>query len=95
MALFAIICRDRPNALEARMAAREDHLAYVGTFGDQVKVAGPFLSDAGDMIGSLLIMEFADRAAAEAFAAGDPYGKAGVFEGVDILPWRVTRGSVG
>jgi hypothetical protein len=47
------------------------------------------------MVGSLLIMDFADRAAAEAFAADDPYRKAGVFEGVDILPWRVTRGSLG
>ena len=93
--LFCIICRDRPNALEARMSARDAHLAFVDTFGGQVKVAGPFLSDEGQMIGSLLIMEFEDKAAAQAFVDGDPYGQVGVFEGVDILPWRVTRGALG
>ena len=31
------------------------------------------------MQGSLLLMEFADRAAAETFAQGDPYAKAGLF----------------
>ncbi len=95
MALFSIICRDKPGALEARMAARADHLAYVGGYGEAVKVAGPFLSDAGEMIGSLLIMEFADKAAAQAFVSGDPYGKAGVFASVEILAFRVTRGQIG
>jgi uncharacterized protein YciI len=95
MALFTIICRDRDRATEARAAARADHLAFVDTFGPQVKVAGPFLDDAGGMIGSLLIMEFEDRAAAQAFVDGDPYGKAGVFKSVEVLPWRVTRGSLG
>ncbi len=95
MALFSIICRDKPGALDARMAARADHLAYVGGFGEQVKVAGPFLSDDGDMMGSLLIMEFTDKAAAESFVAGDPYGKAGVFASVEVVAFRVTRGQLG
>ncbi len=95
MVLFCIICRDKANAQEARAAARAEHLAFVDTFGAQVKVAGPFLDDAGGMIGSLIIMDFADKAAAQAFVDGDPYGKAGVFGGVDILPWKVTRGALG
>jgi uncharacterized protein YciI len=33
-------------------------------------------------------MEFPDRAAAEAFAAGDPYRKAGLFESVIIRRWK-------
>ena len=40
------------------------------------------------MIGSLLILDLADRKAAEEFAADDPYGKAGLFESVTIHPWR-------
>lgn len=94
MALFSIICLDRPNALEARMGARADHLAFVDTFGSQVKIAGPFLSDDGQMIGSLLVMEFETKAEADAFVAGDPYGKAGVFESVTVYPFRVTRGGL-
>jgi uncharacterized protein YciI len=40
------------------------------------------------MTGSLLILDFADRTEAQAFADGDPYAKAGLFERVEIRPWR-------
>ena len=35
-------------------------------------------------------MAFPDRKAAEAFSAGDPYRKAGLFQTVTITPWRKT-----
>ena len=41
-------------------------------------------------VGSLLIMEFEDLAAARAFAQDDPFAKAGLFQSVDIRPWRKT-----
>jgi uncharacterized protein len=41
----------------------------------------------------LLIIEADDRVAAEAFAAGDPYRREGVFERVEIRPWRAALGS--
>ena len=44
--------------------------------------------DSESMIGSLLLMDFTDKAAAEAFAAGDPYAKAGLFASVHISPWK-------
>jgi uncharacterized protein YciI len=51
--------------------------------------AGPTLSEDGErMTGSLLILDFADRTEAQAFADGDPYAKAGLFERVEIRPWR-------
>jgi uncharacterized protein YciI len=40
------------------------------------------------MAGSLVILDVADRAAAEAWAAGDPYAKAGLFAQVAIRPWN-------
>ena len=39
-------------------------------------------------MGSLLIIDFPDRVAAESCAAGDPYAKAGLFESVEIRPWK-------
>jgi hypothetical protein len=44
--------------------------------------------DGNSMTGSLLIMDFPDRAAVEAFAAGDPYAAAGLFESVVIRRWK-------
>jgi len=94
MSLFVLTCIDKPNALDARMAAREGHLAYVRENIEMVKLAGPFLSEAGEMAGSMLILEAPDRAAVEAFSAADPYVKAGVFGSVDIRAFKCSIGSL-
>ena len=93
MSLFVLTCLDKPNSLDVRLGAREAHLAYVAERG-VLKLGGPFLNEAGDMAGSLMIVEVADLAAAHAFNANDPYTKAGLFESVDIRPFRVTVGSL-
>lgn len=88
---FALICRDKPGALQTRLDNRTAHLAYIETTG-VVEMAGPFLDDAGQMMGSLVIVEVADRAAAEAWAAGDPYAKAGLFDSVTVQAWKKVIG---
>ncbi len=50
---------------------------------------GPLLSEDGERpVGSLLIMAFDDQGQARAFAEGDPYAQAGLFESVTIRPFR-------
>lgn len=93
MPLFALICIDRPNSLSVRLGAREKHLAYVAETG-VLKMGGPFLDEAGDMAGSLMLIEAADLAAANAFNAEDPYTKAGLWASVDIRPFRATFGKL-
>ncbi|MGH6933196.1 MAG: YciI family protein [Dongiaceae bacterium] len=86
---FMIHCLDKPGLAEVRLANRAAHLAYLDKHGASLIAAGPLLGDDGQaMIGSLLLMEFADRAAAERFCADDPYGKAGLFQSVTMTPWR-------
>lgn len=92
--LFALMCLDKPNALEVRMGAREAHLAYVRERIDQVKLAGPLLDDEGGMAGSLLILDVADRAAAEAFNTADPYTLAGLWGSVEIRAFKASIGQV-
>jgi uncharacterized protein YciI len=96
MPLFILSCFDRPGGLERRMAAREDHLAWVRApeRASMVRLAGPYLDDAGQMIGSMFILEAPDRAAVEAFSAADPYTQAGLFSAVEIRGWRVTIGEL-
>ena len=87
--LYVIQCVDKPGSGDVRAANRNAHLAYLESFGAQVFAAGPTLTDDGSaMTGSLLIVEFEDRAAAERFCADDPYAKAGLFESATIRPWR-------
>lgn len=94
MPMFVLHCLDKPGALDLRMATREAHLAYVRPQMDVLKLGGPLLDEKGDMAGSLMIVEVADRAAAEAFSAGDPYTKAGLWQKVEITPFRVTLGQL-
>ena len=90
--LFVITALDRPGALEQRTRVRPAHLDYLKSRSAQIRVGGPLLDDGGQPMGSLLVIEAADRNAAEAFAAGDPYSKEGVFEKVEIRPWRAALG---
>lgn len=86
---FVISCVDKPGNAQVRADNRAAHLEYLGQHRSQIVAAGPTLTeDGGAMTGSVLIMEFAGRTAAETFAAGDPYTKAGLFESVTIRPWR-------
>ena len=94
MANFVLICIDKPDSLALRMATREAHFAYARSKAPMVKLGGPFLDDKGDMAGSLIILEAEDMAAARRFNTEDPYTLAGLFESVDVRPWRATFGAI-
>ncbi len=87
---FAFICTDKPGHLDLRKANREAHVAYLRETG--AETAGPFLDAAGDMCGSLVVVDLADRAAAEAWAENDPYAQAGLFADVRIEAWNKVIG---
>jgi len=88
--LFMIHCIDKPDSATIRQNNRDAHLAYLKEHQEKIHAGGPTLSEGGDggPNGSLLLMEFPDQAAAEAFAAEDPYNKAGLFERVEIKAWK-------
>ncbi len=88
--LFALLCTDKPGSAEIRTQTRPDHVAYLNALGDKMKLAGPFLDDAGSPIGSLVVVEAECRVDAEVMAANDPYKKAGLFSSVEIRAWRWT-----
>ena len=85
--LIALIARDNPGALQTRLDNRDAHVAYLKASAI-VSQAGPLLDDAGDMCGSLIVLDVADMAAAQDFVDGDPYGEAGLFDSVDLIPWN-------
>ncbi len=87
--LFAILCTDRPQSLDLRAATRAEHIAYLETYKSKLVEVGPLLDADGRPCGSLLIVDVADRAAADGFAAGDPYAKAGLFESTIVRGYRV------
>lgn len=93
---YAIIGTDETDSLPARLAARPAHLARLHALRDagRLLLAGPFPAiDAEDpgpagFSGSLIVAEFADLAAARAWADADPYVAAGVYAKVSVKPFR-------
>lgn len=86
--LFALVALDRPNAVAERLRVRADHLKYLEGMGDRLKLAGPFLNDSGEGIGSIVIIEAESLEAARATFDRDPYVAAGLFDMVMVKPWK-------
>ncbi|MTH99302.1 YciI family protein [Roseibium sp. RKSG952] len=86
--LYALICTDKPDALQIRLDNRPAHLEFLKGLGDALKAAGPFLDDGGNMTGSMLIIEASNRDEILAISQEDPYARADLFEHVDIRPWN-------
>ncbi|MCA0962779.1 YciI family protein [Salipiger bermudensis] len=89
--LIALIAKDKTNALQTRKDNRDAHLAYIDSTG-VVAQAGPLLDEAGEMAGSLVILDVTDMTAAQDWAANDPYAKAGLFERVELVAWNKVIG---
>ncbi len=87
--LFFFHCVDKPEHGHVRAENRAKHLDYLETLGDRLIIAGPTLTEDGqNLTGTVLIVDCADRADADRFAADDPYTQAGLFQKVTIEPWR-------
>jgi uncharacterized protein YciI len=89
--LVALITRDNPDSLQIRLDNRDAHLTYIAETG-VVEMAGPFLDLDGQMCGSMIIMNVDSVAAAQTWAANDPYEKAGLFKHVRIQEWKKVIG---
>ena len=83
----ALICHDKPSHLQMRQDNRAAHLAYIAETG-LVDLAGPFISDTGEMNGSLIVLNVDSMDQARAWATGDPYAKAGLFSAVTLTEWK-------
>ena len=86
--LFSVHALDNPNSAAKRQAVHAEHVAHLKSakdFGVTVTVGGPLVADDGkSSIGSLMVIEVADRAAAEKFNRADPFHKNGVWAKVEI-----------
>ena len=74
--LFSMHAIDKPNSAETRKQVHQAHLAHLKTaadYGVTVVSGGPLVDDgATHSVGSLMIMEAADRASVEKFNKADP-----------------------
>jgi uncharacterized protein YciI len=93
---YSLVCTDVSNSLALRKAARPAHLQRLEALRDEGRllVAGPNPSidseDPGEagFSGSIIIAEFDSLAAAEEWAALDPYQAAGVYASVRVKAYK-------
>jgi uncharacterized protein YciI len=94
---FLVIAKDGTDegALERRQRTRPSHLESIGPLVDagNVLVGGAILNDSGDMIGSMVLVEFPDRTDVDAWIARDPYVTDGVWRDIEITPFRTAVGA--
>ena len=87
--LFAVIRNDKPGCVGLRQSARPKHLDYLKGVMSSIKSGGAILDDEGHQVGSILFIDVADYAAAQEFAATDPFVEAGLFASTQIVPFRM------
>ncbi|MES9846518.1 MAG: YciI family protein [Candidatus Sedimenticola sp. PURPLELP] len=93
---YAIMGTDREDSLDARLAARPEHLERIKALQEEGRllVAGPHPAiDSEDpgpagFTGSLIIAEFDTLDAAKEWADQDPYTLTGVFANVSVKPYK-------
>ena len=79
---------DAPGMAARRLEIRPEHKAYLAAVAERIAFAGPLLDDAGAMTGSLLVIDFADRAAALAWLEAEPFTRAGVYGSSEVTAFR-------
>ena len=87
--LFALVAHDRPNSVDRRMAIRPEHLKHLESLGDALVLAGPFLNDKDEGVGSIVVIEAASLDDARELFARDPFMRENLFDQVTIKPWRL------
>jgi uncharacterized protein YciI len=94
---FLVIARDGrdEDALERRMRTRPAHLEGIEPLvaSGNVLVGAAILSGSGDMVGSMLLVEFPDRADVDAWLARDPYVTDEVWHEIEVHPFRTAVGA--
>lgn len=94
--LYSIFAYDVENSLPLRVQARSGHIARLKTMAESGRLilAGPNPAidndnpgDAG-FTGSLIVAEFDSLEDAQNWANADPYLAAGVYEKVEVKPFK-------
>lgn len=91
MAHFVILTDLAENMVDARAAAIPAHRAYLAQHATRLLAVGPTVTDdGGRALGSVYLLEAADRSEVEQFVANDPMTLAGARERVQIHRWQMS-----
>ena len=84
MMQFVITAYDGEGMLEKRMEVRPLHLEGMERLKDHLVCAGGLLDDAGNLKGSVLVMEFQNREELDEYLTNEIYVKEHVWERITV-----------
>lgn len=95
MKQYVIIARDGTDdeALQRRSNVRNSHLAGAAALkaNGNFVLGGAILNQDGQMEGSVLILQFETDAAFDAWYANEPYIASGVWQQIEVKPFKVAN----
>ena len=91
--LFVMFCIDRPGVEEIRKQVMPAHIEYLATNPIKIVMSGPLVSDdGGKIIGSLYMLDAANRAEIDKFQRADPLYNADIWETVEVRAFNKRLG---
>lgn len=92
---FLLVAYDATDseALNRRLQVREEHFKRIGNLkkAGEFLAGGAILSDEGKMIGSMIIYEYPEIKGLHEQLKEEPYLTAGVWEKIEIRPFRLAN----
>ena len=88
---FLVIGHGKPGMSATRDTLLDAHRSYFieRHYQERFIARGPLLSDDGtEWVGSAMLIELPDRAAVAAMLADEPYVRNGLYDRIEIHPWR-------
>jgi uncharacterized protein YciI len=81
------------GALERRMKVREDHFDRINMLkkSGEFLFGGAILDEKGKMTGSMIVYDFPDRQSLDDNLKDEPYLTGGVWEKIEIKPFRLAK----
>lgn len=82
-----------PAASDRRMKVRPEHLEKIAVLKKKGNflLGGAILDDNEKMIGSMIVYEFPNRSALDKSLENEPYITGGVWQKIEIRPYRLAR----
>lgn len=85
---YIILAHDKPDQDLLREELRESHRNHLKSIGPKLIASGAILSDSGQVIGGMSIIDTEDIEEARRFASEDPYSKHEIRVTISIIKWR-------
>ena len=86
--IWIILCKDKPNSLNARLKIIDEHRAYLSTNPIKTLMSGPLTDKEGNMKGSFFMVEASSEEEIKVFQHNDPIFKANIWDEIIISPFN-------